>query len=53
MYVLMLNDMRSAKCEYIQPVLRAESRDEILALLKREEVDQYRDVSEEEPSQYE
>jgi len=43
MWVLFLNDMRSDKYEYVQPALRAETREEILDFLKQERVETYKD----------
>lgn len=43
MWVLCLNDMRSAKVEYLTPVARAATRDGLSELLEREKVEPYRD----------
>ena len=43
MFVLFLNDMRSSKCESCESVAKADSREELDALLARERVEGYRD----------
>jgi hypothetical protein len=43
MWILQLNDMRMPKVEMMTPVARADSREEIIALLERERVESYRD----------
>lgn len=43
MFVLLLNDMRSAKVEMVAPVARSESRDELMAFMSRHTVEPYRD----------
>lgn len=46
MYVLMLNDMRSAHFENVQPVARANTREELEAFIARERVEPYTDTGE-------
>lgn len=43
MWVLLLNDMRSSKIEILCPVVRAETKQELLDFLAREKVPAYRD----------
>jgi hypothetical protein len=43
MWVLLLNDMRASNIENLQPVCRAESYQELLNYVKREQVEPYRD----------
>jgi len=43
MWLLQLNDMRAPQIEIMTPVARAESADELMALLTREESTPYRD----------
>jgi hypothetical protein len=43
MFVLLLNDMRSGRIEDLTPVARAETKEELLALLEREKVEEYTD----------
>lgn len=42
-WILQLNDMRYPKSEYLKPVCRADTAEEILALIERETVPTYRD----------
>jgi len=42
-FVLLLNDMRAPKVEYVEPVARASSRAALEAFLERERVPHYRD----------
>lgn len=42
-WILYLNDMRSSKCEVLTKVCRADTREELVALLERESVEMYRD----------
>lgn len=46
MWVLFLNDMRSGNVERLQPVCRAPSREDLLAILAREKVPAYTDRGE-------
>lgn len=43
MWILFLNDMRSAHVEDVQPVVRAETREELINLIRREQVETYVD----------
>lgn len=43
MWVLVMNDMRAANVENVQPVFRAEEKQQLIELLMRERVDNYRD----------
>jgi hypothetical protein len=43
MWILYLNDMRSAKFEYLEPVVRAETKEALKAFLARNEVESYVD----------
>lgn len=43
MWILQLNDMRSPKIEILTTVCRAETREELEALIARERVEFYRD----------
>lgn len=44
MYVLFLNDMRQSKSEFLEPVARSESPDDLIALLENNKSEPYRDV---------
>lgn len=43
MWILQLNDMRAPKIEIINPVARAETKEELETLIKSESVDRYQD----------
>jgi hypothetical protein len=43
MWVLCLNDMRASNIENLQPVCRADTREQLESLLHREAVEPYRD----------
>jgi hypothetical protein len=44
-WLLFLNDMRSAHVENLRPVARASSREKLLALVERERVEPYREAT--------
>ena len=43
MWVLVLNDMRASNVENTQPRFRADTKEQLIALLETEKVDPYRD----------
>lgn len=43
MYVLLLNNMQSSQVEIMTPIARAETKEELVALIEREKVDCYTD----------
>ncbi len=43
MWVLLLNDMRASNVENIQPRFRADTKEQLIALLETERVDAYKD----------
>ncbi len=43
MWILFMNDMRSAKIEYIEAVARSETKEGLLSFMEGEKVETYRD----------